>query len=291
MGRRRLFDNVAKRAWWQLHIDAQKKSGLTIARYCRQHRLKRWTFTKWRRELVDWEEQKTQQKLASRRRHQPISPDKRRQATQAFWAMHVEAWQWSGLHLRDYSAALRLSPHSLKRWRNLIEAEEVESDWRALLHPSARPPISTNISTRTDEAERIQSLKAEIDASAGPPKRATRRRLSLKEKIALLLEAERHGETISSVGRRHGILTSVLFRWRDQRDVARRHFFQRVADDVLDIEELALEVAPLHQQQGRHLGRNPARAAPIDIAGHPWPAMSISPWFPYRFAHGRTGLR
>jgi transposase-like protein len=213
---RRLFDNVAKRSWWQLHIDAQKKSGLTIARYCRQHRLKRWTFTKWRRELVDWEEQKIQQKLASRRRYQPISPDKRQQATQAFWAMHVEAWQWSGLHLRDYASALRLSPHSLKRWRNLIEAEEVTSDWRALLHPSARPPISTNISTRTDEAERIRTLTAEIEAAAGPPKRATRRRFSTEEKIALLLEAERHGETISSVGRRHGISTSVLFRWRDQ---------------------------------------------------------------------------
>jgi transposase-like protein len=213
---RRLFDNVAKRAWWQLHIDAQKKSGLTIARYCRQHRLKRWTFTKWRRELIDWEEQKIQQKLASRRRYQPISPDKRRQATQAFWAMHVEAWQWSGLPLRDYASALRLSSHSLKRWRNLIEAEEVTSDWRALLHPSARPPISTKISTRTDEAERIRTLTAEIEAAVGPPKRATRRRFSLEEKIALLLEAERHGETISSVGRRHGISTSVLFRWRDQ---------------------------------------------------------------------------
>ncbi|QYU69438.1 hypothetical protein J4558_04650 [Leptolyngbya sp. 15MV] len=99
-----------------------EKSGLSIARYCLQHRLKRWTFTKWRRELIDWEEQKIQQKLASRRRYQPISPDKRRQATQAFCAMHVEAWQWSALHLRDYASALRMSSHSFLRWRNLIDA-------------------------------------------------------------------------------------------------------------------------------------------------------------------------
>src|SRR3546814_835351 len=130
--------------------------------------------------------------------------------------MHVEAWQWSGLHLRDYSSALRLSPYSLKRWRNLIETEEVVIDWRALLQPSARPPISTNISTSAKETRRIRALTEAIEAEAGPPRRAVRRRWSTEEKIALLLEAERHGETISSVGRRHGISTSVLFRWRDQ---------------------------------------------------------------------------
>lgn len=214
--RRRVFDNPAKRAWWQIHVDAQRESGLTINRYCRDHRLTVDTFKKWRRELTDWEEEKIQRKLKARKRYRPISPDKRRQATQAFWAMHVEAWQWSGLQLRDYSSALRLSPYSLKRWRNLIEAEEVAIDWRALLHPSARPPISTNISTSAKESERIRALTEAIEAEAGPPRRAVRRRWSTEEKIALLLEAERHGETISSVGRRHGISTSVLFRWRDQ---------------------------------------------------------------------------
>ncbi len=214
--RRRVFDNPAKRAWWQVHVDAHRKSGLTIARYCRNHRLTVDTFRKWRRELTDWEEEKIQQKLKARNRYLPRSPDKRRRATQAFWAMHVEAWQWSGLHLREYSSALRLSPYSLKRWRNLIEAEEVVIDWRALLHPSARPSISTNISTSAKESERIRALTAAIEAEAGPPRRAVRRRWSTEEKIALLLEAERHGETISSVGRRHGISTSVLFRWRDQ---------------------------------------------------------------------------
>lgn len=214
--RRRVFDNPAKRAWWQVHVDAHRKSGLTIARYCRNHRLTVDTFRKWRRELAGWEEEKTKRNLKRRKRYHPISPDKRRQATQAFWAMHVEAWQWSGLHLRDYSSALRLSPYSLKRWRNLIEAEEIEIDWRALLHPSARPPISTKISTSAKESERVQALTEAIEAEAGPPRRAVRRRWSTEEKIALLLEAERHGETISSVGRRHGISTSVLFRWRDQ---------------------------------------------------------------------------
>ncbi|UBS31759.1 transposase [Altererythrobacter sp. N1] len=174
------------------------------------------TFHRWRREITDWEERKAREAQVRRRYYRRQSNDKRRRAVQAFWAMHVEAWQWSGLPLRDYSSALRLSPYSLKRWRNMIEAEEVVIDWRTLLHPSARPLISTKISTRTKEAERIQTLTAQIEAAAGTPERARRRRFSTEQKIALLLEAERHGETISSVCRRHGISTSVLFRWRDQ---------------------------------------------------------------------------
>lgn len=213
---RRLFDNPAKRSWWQVHIEAHRKSGLTVAKYCRQHGLTRWTFTKWRRELTDWEEQKSVRNQQWRRRNRPISADKKRQATQAFWAMHVEAWQWSGLHLRDYASALRLSSYSLKRWRNLIESEEVVIDWRSLLHPSSRPLIRENISTRTKESERAKVLTAAIEAEAGPPKRATRRRYTTEQKIALLLETERHGESVSSVCRAHGIATSVLFRWRDQ---------------------------------------------------------------------------
>lgn len=214
--RRRVFDNKARRAWWLVHIEAWRKSGLTVAKYCRQHGLTPDTFRTWRSELTDWEDGKLTQKLRSIKRYRRTTPEKRRQATQAFWAMHIEAWQWSGLPLRDYSSALRLSPHSLKRWRNLIESEEVTIDWRSLLHPSSRPLISTNISTRTKEQERAKVLTAAIEAEAGPPKRATRRRYTTEQKIALLLETERHGESVSSVGRAHGIATSVLFRWRDQ---------------------------------------------------------------------------
>jgi hypothetical protein len=90
---RRLFDNQAKRSWWQVHIEAHRKSGLTVNKYYRQHGRARWTFTKWRRNLTAWDEQKIQRKRISCRRYRPISPDKRRQATQAFWANHVEAWQ------------------------------------------------------------------------------------------------------------------------------------------------------------------------------------------------------
>ncbi len=46
------------------------------------------------------------------------------------------------------------------------------------------------------------------------PEKQTRRSFTAEEKLAIVREAERAGETVSSVARRHGILASVVFRWR-----------------------------------------------------------------------------
>ena len=46
------------------------------------------------------------------------------------------------------------------------------------------------------------------------PEKQTRRSFTAEEKLAIVLETERAGETVSSVARRHGIVTSVVFRWR-----------------------------------------------------------------------------
>jgi len=213
---RRLTDNPAKRAWWQVHIDAQRESGLTITKYCIWQSLERRTFTKWRRALTDWELEKAEVRQRRRKFDRPISPDKRRQATQAFWAMHVEAWTWSGLTLREYSGSLRLSPYSLKRWRNMIESAEIEIDWRALLHPSARPLIDNEISNVAKRESDAMRLTDAIEAAGSTLERKRRRRFTDEEKIAILLEIERHGESMSSVGRAHGLATSLLSRWSDK---------------------------------------------------------------------------
>jgi len=218
MGRRGI-DNPAKRSWWLVHVEAHRKSGLTVTKYCAVHGLCRNKFGEWRRALTDWEERKSQRNLARKRLYQPISMDRRRQATQAYWAMHVEAWQWSGLTLREYSSALNLSSHSLKRWRNLIESEEVEIDWRALLHPSARPRLSTKISPRTNGGEPADGLTSAADGEAQRPPRRT---FTTEQKRAILLEADQPGQTISSISRAHGIATSILFRWRDQLGMAKK---------------------------------------------------------------------
>nr|WP_169804968.1 transposase [Sphingomonas asaccharolytica] len=204
-----------------MHIEAQKKSGISVAEYCRKQGLSYDAFRTWRRSIDAWEAQKSEERARWRRRSKPLCPDKRLKATQAFWAMHVEAWQWSGLHLRDYASTHRLSPYSLKRWRVLFENEEIVVDWRTMLHPSALPLISTKIGTGAKEKAAAERLTAAIEADAPPPKRATRRRWKTEEKIALLLQAERHGSTITSVAQAHGIATSVMFRWRDQLGVGK----------------------------------------------------------------------
>ena len=48
--------------------------------------------------------------------------------------------------------------------------------------------------------------------------RQKRRRYSVEERIKLLDEADKPGESISTVARRHGISPSVLFRWRQLRE-------------------------------------------------------------------------
>ena len=51
-----------------------------------------------------------------------------------------------------------------------------------------------------------------------PEGRQTRRRYSLEERVKLLDEADKPGESISTVARKHGIAPSVMFRWRQLRE-------------------------------------------------------------------------
>jgi transposase-like protein len=46
------------------------------------------------------------------------------------------------------------------------------------------------------------------------PEKQTRRSFTAEEKLTIVLETECAGETVLSVARRHGIVTSVVFRWR-----------------------------------------------------------------------------
>lgn len=51
-----------------------------------------------------------------------------------------------------------------------------------------------------------------------PEARRARRQYSVEERIKLLDEADKPGESISTVARRHGISPSVMFRWRQLRE-------------------------------------------------------------------------
>jgi hypothetical protein len=153
------FQNKARREWWSIHVEAWQRSGVSRKAYCRQHRLDENTFARWlkalageesARKLTEYQaellrEKRREQREKGLRRHQrrrfSVSMDVRNRATQAFWAMHVEAMNWSGMGVREYAAALSLSPYALRKWRDRMDEGEVEIDWRAHLHPSARPAV------------------------------------------------------------------------------------------------------------------------------------------------------
>ena len=78
-----------------------------------------------------------------RRNRYSVRTDSGPIALRAFWSMHVEAMNWSGMGHAEYAAALGLSPHALRIWRDRLEESGNEMDWRSLLHPSARAQLSS----------------------------------------------------------------------------------------------------------------------------------------------------
>ena len=119
--------------------------------------------------------------------------------------MHVEAMNWSGMGHAEYAAALGLSPHALRIWRDRLEQSGNEMDWRSLLHPSARAQLSS----AANRARRKYRLTPQaVDG------RSNRRRFSDEQKRAIVQETEKPGVSVAQVCRRHGVATSMVFRWR-----------------------------------------------------------------------------
>lgn len=217
------FKNRASREWWAVHVEAWQRSGLTKARYCRQQGLGRSTFSNWVGVIADVKALATKRELENERRREVqrkrrtlMSAQLKSQAVRSFWAMHVEALRWSGMPLNGYARALRISPFALRKWRDKLEGGEVQEDWRALLHPAARAFLSTSAKASAKEPGAETGLTSASDATPAAPKKPTRRSFSHDEKLAIVLETERPGETVSAVARRHDIVTSLLFRWRDE---------------------------------------------------------------------------
>jgi hypothetical protein len=145
-----------------------------------------------------------------------LTANRRNQAAQAFWAMHVETLNWSGMTLTHYAAATKLSKSSLCRWRDLINSGEVEIDWRARLHPSARPQISSDVSSAAKDPSAETVLTASVLGDPPRDRRSNRRSFTDKEKLAIVMEAEQPGMSVAAVCRHHDIATSMVFRWRIQ---------------------------------------------------------------------------
>ena len=240
------FQNKARREWWSIHIEAWRRSGLSRRAYCRRHRLDGGTFARWlnalageetARKLTEYQtelrrEKRREQREKGLRRRFSVSTDVRNRAMQAFWAMHVEAMNWSGMGVREYAAALSLSPYALRKWRDRLDDGGVEIDWRAHLHPSARPVVSTSAKELGSESSLTGSANDVPRAPATP----ARRFFSDDQKLAIAMETEQPGATVSGVARKHGIVTGLLFRWRVEFGVAQMKRAKLVpvalADDI-----------------------------------------------------------
>jgi transposase-like protein len=212
----RHFENKARRSWWSVHVTAWRKSGLTRTVYCRQHRLTKDTFDRWLKAIEGAEALQNLGSPKRRSRRQPLSGARRSLAVQAFWAMHVEALNWSNVTAAEYAKAHRIDASCLRLWRRRFDADPQQVDWRARLHPSARPPLSTGASSAATDRPPENGLTGAETADAARDGRASRRSFGDADKIAIVLECEQPGVSVAAAARRHGIATSMIFRWRVQ---------------------------------------------------------------------------
>jgi len=94
----------------------------------------------------------------------------------------------------EYAAALGLSPHALRIWRDRLEESGDEMDWRSLLHPSARAQLSS--------AANCARLTYRLTEQAVDG-RSNRRRFTDEQKRAMVQETEKPGVAVAEVCRRH----------------------------------------------------------------------------------------
>jgi transposase len=95
-----------------------------------------------------------------------------------------------------------------------------------------------------------------------------RRRFSAEEKRALLEEAERPGNSISSVARRHGLSPSLLFRWRrlaDEGSMSSLGADENVVAES-EVKQLKARVRELERLLGKKTLENEILKDAIEIA-------------------------
>lgn len=192
----RRFENKARQSWWLIHIEAWRQSGFSRAKYCRQHGLTTTTFGRWLSYLAGKEAARKQAEYQADLRRQQrgeaeekrrrkrsrfrfgVSTDMRSRALQAFWAMHVETMNWSGMSVREYAAALHLSPTSLRKRREGLDDGEVDVDLQADLHASALQAAGTSVK-RTPPETRLTAAPSD---DPPPPRQVLRRFFTDKTK-------------------------------------------------------------------------------------------------------------
>ena len=162
-----------------------------------------------------WNRRANEARERRKRTYEPVSRNNQNKAVQAFWAMHVEAMNWSGATAKDYAAAHHISVYTLRTWRARLDAAPLRVDWRARIHPRVRPKISTMLGSAAKDgpAETVLTEAARTDPQHDG--RANRRSFTDEEKLPIVLETEEPG-TSGGGGPSPRVATSMVFRWRVQ---------------------------------------------------------------------------
>jgi transposase len=133
------------------------------------------------------------------------------------------------------------------------------------------------VTASENDSDTVDGDKDAVSRTGGlpGPMPGRRRRFTSDEKRLFITQAMSPGESMSSVGRRHGLSVSLLFRWRRQLDsdldrkassedaAAPRSDTRDLREKVRELERLlgrkTLEVELLQQELSR-LGHNPVVA-------------------------------
>jgi len=217
----------ADNPFWSNHVAAWYRSELDAEHYCRKHDLSTASLMGWARHLLSADDlHKRAEDLQKLHRKEPRRQPKNGQsntpkrprrnrysvrtdsgpvALQAFWGMHIEAMNWSGMGHAEYAAALGLSPHALRIWCDRLEQSGNEMDWRSLLHPSARAQLSSAANCTR------RKYRSTPEAADG---RSNRRRLQRRTEASDRAGDGEAGVSVAQVCRRPGVAISMVFRWR-----------------------------------------------------------------------------
>jgi transposase-like protein len=199
----------ANSPYWSNHAATWYAGHQSIEEYCRRRDISTTSLQRWSRHLLSSEELHKRKKRLENLRIKELDrqgkkpPTKRSRkaytyrynmrtdsepiAVRAFWGMHVEAMNWSGMGNAEYAAALGLSPYALRIWRNRFADSGEEMDWRSLLHPSARAQLSSAASC---VRRKYRLTPQEADG------RSSRRRFSEEQKRAIVQETEKPGVSV-----------------------------------------------------------------------------------------------
>jgi transposase-like protein len=277
----------ANNPYWSNHDATWYAGHQDVEEYCRRRDISTASFMLWARHLLSREDlRKRKERLRNSRlekferqgkkarskqsRRSPryrygVRTDSKPIALRAFWSMHIEAMNFSGMGQAEYAAALGLSPHALRIWRDRLEESGDEMDWRSLLHPSARAQLRSAANCARREYRLTEQ------AADG---RSNRRRFSDEQKRTMVQEIEKPGVAVARVCRRHGIATSLLFRWRVQFVYIIVFIIEFARNTRLPSAHKARRYASRVTHSRRQIGRDALRS----VASQGWQSLAVLSW-------------